>query len=462
MVRRAVIAVLAVATVAAPAAAAPVRGQTLMPGVVYSRQVEFTGHGPVVLNIVSVPRPTGLYSVRAALSNGLITGRERLTDMEKDVSAASTVVGINGDYFNSRWGTPSSVLLRGGVLGTGGNGRSAAGFDSGGGLHVDRSLLTATWKGTDQFRPMDVNEPPGQSKTTLFTPAWGAKTPAESGNVTEVVLAPFPPARPNQILSAPVVQVLQGGGQTIPPDGAVLVARGSQAPILTGQAPAGSTVSVRLVLTPTWPNVVEAVGGGPALVHDGKPVFRSNELFSVGQLFTRTARSAVGQTSDGHILLVAVDGGRRGYSTGVTNFELARALARLGAVNACALGTGAGSTLAFDGKLLNRPSARSGESPVADALLIGYDGVYVPQLPATVATGKSVTLAYKVARPSSVTATLTSPDGSRTVVDSSNRAPGTYSVDWTATTPGRWTFAVTAVDDLGRNTSAERGFTVGT
>ena len=463
MVRQAVIAVLTVATVAAPAAAAaPVRGQTLMPGVVYSRQVEFTGHGPVVLNIVSVPRPTGSYSVRAALSNGLITGRERLTDMEKDVSAVSTVVGINGDYFNTRWGTPSSVLLRGGVLGTGGNGRSAAGFDSDGGLHVDRSLLTATWKGVDQFRPMDVNEPPGQSKTTLFTPAWGVKTPAELGNVTEVVLAPFPPARPNQILSAPVGQVLQGGSQPIPPDGAVLVARGSQAPILAGQAPAGSTVSVRLVLTPTWPNVVEAVGGGPALVRNGKPVFRSNELFTVGQLFTRTARSAVGQTSDGHLLLVAVDGGRPGYSTGVTNFELALALARLGAVNACALGTGAGATLAFDGKLLNRPSARSGESPVADALLIGYDGVYVPQLPATVATGKSVTLAYKVARPSSVTATLTSPDGSRTVVDSSNRAPGTYSVDWTATTPGRWTFAVIAVDDLGRNTSAERGFTVGT
>jgi Phosphodiester glycosidase len=462
MVRRAVIAALAVTTVTAPAAAAPVRGQTLMPGVVYSRQLEFTGHGPVVLNVVSVPRPTGIYSVRAALSNGAITGRERLTDMEKDVSATSTVVGINGDYFNTRWGTPSSVLVRGGVLGAGGMGRSAAGFDTAGGLHVDRSWLTATWKGTDQFRPMDVNEPPGQSKTTLFTPTWGAKTPAESGNVTEVVLAPFPPARPNQILSAPVVQVLQGGGQTIPPDGAVLVARGSQAPILAGQAPAGSTVSVRLVLTPTWPDVVEAIGGGPVLVRNGKPIFRSNEPFTVGQLFTRTARSAVGQTSDGHILLVAVDGGRPGYSNGMTNFELALALARLGAVTACALGTGAGTTLAFDGKLLNRPSARTGESAVADALLIGYDGVYVPQLPATVAAGKSVALAYKVVRPSTVTATLTSPDGSRTTVDSTSRAPGTYSVDWTATAQGRWTFGVTAVDDLGRSTSAERSFTVGT
>ena len=462
MFHRATIGVLLAATVGAPAATAQVRGQTLMPGVVYSRQVEFTAHGPVVLNVVSVPRPTGLYSIHAALSHDIVPGRARLTDMEKDVSATSTVVGINGDYFNPRWGTPSSILVRGGVLaGDAGGGRSAAGFDAGGGLHVDRVSLAATWKGIDQYRPMGLNEPPGRSGTTLYTTAWGPKTPAEQ-TATEVVLAPFPPALPNRILSAPVMQVLQGGNQTIPPDGAVLVARGAQAQTLTAQAPVGGTVSVRLVLTPAWTNVVEAVGGGPVLVHNGRAVFRSNELFSASQLFTRAARSAIGQTSDGHLLLVAADGGRRGYSTGVTSFELALALTRLGADEACALGTGAATTLAFDGKLLNRPSGRAGESAIADALLIGYEGVYAPQLPPTVATGKPIALAYKVVRPSTVTATLTGPDGSTLPVDSAKRAAGTYSFDWTATTEGRWTFTVTALDDLHRTTSAERSFTVGT
>jgi hypothetical protein len=60
-----------------------------------------------------------------------------------------------------------------------------------------------------------------------------------------------------------------------------------------------------------------------------------------------------------------------------------------------------------------------------------------------------------------VTATLTGPDGTRETVDSSRRGPGTYSVNWTATTQGHWTFGVTAVDDLGRSSSAERGFAVG-
>jgi hypothetical protein len=298
MLRRSVITALLAATLAAPAAAAPIRGQTLMPGVVYSRQVEFTGHGPVVLNVVSAPRAQGLYAVRTALSNGAVQGRERLTDMEKAISDRTTVVGINGDFFDTRWGTPSSVVVRGGALAAGSfGGRSAAGFDAAGGLHVDRVTFDGSWKGTGQYRPLTLNAPPGRSAVTLYTPAWGAATPPESGT-TEVVLAPFPATTPNVTLAAPATQVLQGGGQAIPANGAVLVARGRQAQTLTAEAPAGSTVSFRLILTPRWDDVREAVGGGPVLVRNGRPVFRPNETFSASQLFSRTARGAVGQMSD--------------------------------------------------------------------------------------------------------------------------------------------------------------------
>lgn len=460
MIRRVLMTMLVVAALAAPAAAAPIRGQTLMPGVIYARQIGFTSHGPVVLNIVAAPRPTGLYSVRTALSNGVIPGRERLSDIEQSVSSSTTVVGINGDFFNTRWGTPSSVVLHGGVLqkGTAG-GRSAAGFDAGGGLHVDRVMLSGFWQGTGMYRPMGLNDPPGTSGTTLYTPAWGPSTPAETGAVTEIVLAPFPAALPNRILSAPVVQTASQGQQAIPPDGAVIVARGSQAQTLAAEAPSGSTVNVRLILTPAWSGVLEALGGGPALVRNGRAVFRANESFAASQLFSRTARSAVGQTADGRILLVTVDAGHRGYSTGMTSFELALAMMRLGSVNACALGTGSSATLAFDGKVLNRPSGRA-ETSIADALLIGYDGVYVPQPRATVVTGTPMALAYKVVRPSTVEAKLTGPDGSTVVLDSGARAPGTYPLNWNATTQGRWTFSVAATDNLGRRTTADRAFTV--
>jgi hypothetical protein len=460
LLRRAVTLALVVSALTGPAAAAPIRGQTLMPGVVYSKQVEFTPHGAVVLNVVSTPRPTGLYSIKALLSNGAVAGRERLTDMENGLAAAATVVGVNGDYFDTRWGTPSSVLVRDGVLAAGTRGgRSAAGFDAGASLHVDRLSLDGSWKGTGQFRPLGLNEPPGRSNVTLYTSSWGATTPAENGTV-EAVLAPFPAARPNVTLTAPVTQVLQGGNQSIPANGAVLVARASQVNTLTSEAPAGTQIAIRLILTPRWNDVREAVGGGPVLVRNGRPVFRANESFTAAQLFTRTARSAVGQTADGHVLFVTADGGRPGYSNGLTSFELALALMRLGAVNACGLGTGAAATLAFDGKLLSRPSDRAGESPVADALIVAYEGVYAPAPTATVAVGKTEALAYKVVRRSTVTATLTGPGGT-TTLDSGTKQPGTYTFDWTATTAGKWTFSVDAVDDLGRSSSADRAFTVG-
>ena len=460
MLRRLAFTSLAAAMLVPSASAAPVRGQSLMPGVVFSRQVEFTAHGPVVLNVVSAPRPQGLYSLRAALSNGAVQGRERLTDMEKEVSGQTTVVGVSGDYFDSRWGSPSSIVIRGGVLNAGTlGGRSAAGFDSAGKLHVDRVALDGSWQGTGQYRPLTLNAPPSRSPVTLYTPAWGTTTPAESGT-TEVVLAPFPAAAPNVVLSAPVTQVLSGGGQAIPPNGAVIVARAGQAPILSKEAPSGTRVNVRLILTPSWDGIRDAVGGGPVLVRNGRPVFRPGEAFTASQLLTRTARSAVGQTADGHILFVTVDGGRPGYSLGLTNFELALAMMRLGAVSATGLGSGAPASVAFDGRLLSRPSSLAGESQVADALFLQYDGVYAPALPATVAAGKTQALTYKIVRPSTVKATLAGPGGT-TALDDARRDPGTYHFDWTATAAGRWTFSIDAVDDLGRESSSDRSFTVG-
>jgi hypothetical protein len=381
--------------------------------------------------------------------------------MESAVSPQTTAVGISGDFIDARWGTPSSVLIHGGVLAAGTTGgRSAAGFDSGGTLHVDRVSVDGSWQGTGQYRPLLLNAPPARSPVTLYTPAWGPTTPPESGTV-EVVLAPFPAATPNAVLTASATQVLSGGGQAIPPNGAVIVARGKQGPILTREAPVGTRVNVRLILTPRWDGIREAVGGGPVLVRNGRPVFRANESFTAAQLFTRTARSAVGQTADGRILFVTADGGRPGYSLGLTSFELALAMMRLGAVSAIGLGTGTPAEVAFDGKLLSRPSARAGETALSDALLLQYDGVYVPALPATVASGSVQSLTYKIVRRSRVTATLTGPSGS-TTLDAGTHDPGTYRLPWTAAGNGRWNFSVDAVDDLGRASSSERSFAVGT
>jgi hypothetical protein len=456
VVRKAVIAALCAGVVAAPSsvhAAAPVRGQTLMPNVVYSRQVEFTAHGPVVEHIVVAPRPTGLYALKTILSNSAVQGTERLTSMEKRMSGDATIVGVNGG---------SGIVLGGGVLDAGPtDARSSVGIDSGGTLHVDRVSLAGTWQGSGQRRILSINEVPRANRATVYTRDWGARTPAESGGAY-AVLQPFPAAMPNTPLTATVTGYLQGGNQPIPADGAVLVARGSQAGFLSAEAPVGSKVTVMLTLTPPWANVPEAVGGGPVIVRGGRPVYRAFENFTSEQLAFRNARSAVGQTADGRIVLLVADGKQPGYSTGLTNFELALTMMRLGCVTASALASGPTATTAFDGKLLNRPSAR-GERPAGAALALDYYGVYAAplQTKAVPSTG-SLSLTYKLVRPSTVNATTVGPTGDVVPIDAAARAPGTYRFNWVALgrPPGEYTFRVTADDDQGRHSVAERDFTV--
>ena len=470
MLRRVVTGALLLGLAAGVAVPAHAGTQVLMPGVTYSRQVQFTAHGPVVIHVITAPKPGGLYSLRPILSNGSILGRERVTSMEKDVSDSATVAGVNGDFFNWRDGHPSGMLMQSSVLQSPPyRARSSIGIAaSTGKLTVGRVALYGYWQGLGQRRPLTgLNQPPRGDGTSLFTPVWGARTPALAG-AAEAVIEPFPPATVGDDLSGTVITEASGGNTPIPRDGAVLVAHGSQAAKLIEEAPPPTRVVAHLVLRPDWTaaGITDAVGGGPVIVRNGRAVYTAGEDFLPSQIAPRDPRTGVGQRRDGKIVLVAVDGRQPGYSVGLTNFELAQALVRFGAVTGSALDSGGSTTMAFDGKLLNRPSDPAGERAVAEALTLFYYGAYAPALPVRVLSpnGDGVddaqTFAYKLVRPSAVTATLNGPNGAVLTLDSGVRAAGTYRFPWDGTgqPEGTWTFKVVADDDLGRRSSADRQF----
>ena len=450
------------ATVARAETSQPV---ALLPGVTLTRTVEFTPNGPVVLQVITAPRPGGLYQLAPVLGLQTITGgTEKVTQIEQSVSTLATVAGISGDYFDATSGEPAGLVMEDGALertpfGT----RSAVGVDTAGTLHVDKVKLFGTWQGTGQRRPLNgVNETPAAGDTVLFTPVYGAPVPKVAGAV-EAVLGSFPSAAPNVPLAAAVTAVGSGGGETIPPGGAVLMATGAAAAKLQAEAPVGATATARLTLQPAWTGVVSALGGGPALVKNGKVIFRSNEQFTSAEITSRGPRAAVGQLADGRILLVAVDGSQPGYSVGLTAFELAQAMQQLGAVTASALGSGPSVTAAFDGTLLNHPPGAQ-QRPAKEALLVEYAGVYAPPLPVAVVTGdpgaQTEPLSYKLVRPSTVTAELTGPDGTTDALETAvQHDPGTYPL----TAPplaaeGTWHFTVTATDTQGNVSTIDRTF----
>jgi large repetitive protein len=471
LLRRVLIAVLLAGVFAAPANAS---AQTLLPGLTYTRQLLFTPHGPVVVHVLVAPKPGGLWGLHPVLSDNAISGKQRLTGIERVASASATVAGINGDFFNAADGRPDGIVMQNRVLQSVPNsGRSSIGIEPNGTLDIRHAAWNAFWQGRGQRRPLTgLNEPANQGGITLYTPAWGAATPAAAG-ATEAVIFPFPALTPGSDVSGNVVQFTQGGNTPIPAGGAVLSATGGSAQKLDAEAPPGSRVVIRYVLSSGWADDLDALGGGPLLVRNGKAVFRAFEDFSATLLAPRLARSAVGQRRDGSIVLVTVDGGQVGYSVGLTNYELAQQLVRLGCVTGSGLEPGNSTTMAFDGQLLNRPSDPSGERAISEALLVSYAGVYAPPpsdpvlSPNGDGVGDRELLSYKVVRPSTVTAKIVGADGVARFTQSGPQAAGTYKFSWTGTktdgsvdTEGRWHWLVTAIDDLGRQSSADQPFWV--
>jgi exopolysaccharide biosynthesis protein/flagellar hook assembly protein FlgD len=445
----------------------------LMPGVTYAREVDFTSRGPIVLDVLTAPQPDGkVYSLAPALSNDHLRGTESLTRLESRVAGGATTVAIDGDYFDDVTGTPSGMLMRNGVLESPpATARSSLGIAADGTLTTGRVSFGGVWQGKGLRHPLLLNTPAKSGKFTLYTPVYGAATPRESG-VVEAVIGALPHAGLGTPLDGTVTQVTTAGPTAIPAGGAVLVARGTPSIAqIQAEAPVGQQLEVRLSLSPDWSNLASALGGGPLLVKNGRPIFHAGDSFESRQLNGRQARGAVGQLPDGRILLVAVEGTNPSYSIGMSNYELAVELSRLGATTAFGLGAGSAAGLAFDGKLLTRPASRR-TPKVSDALVLSYSGVYAAPPSASVLSpnGDGVadtdSFSYRVARPSHVVASLAGPGGTELTLADESESSGLHSVAWNGKADGlpapegKWTFSLTGTDDRDIPTSAQRTFSL--
>jgi hypothetical protein len=127
--------------------------------------------------------------------------------------------------------------------------------------------------------------------------------------------------------------------------------------------------------------------------------------------------------------------------------------------------------MAFDGKLLTRPSAGV-QGKLSDALVLSYTGVYAapPSSPVLSPNGDGIgdseTLTYRVVRPSQVVATLAGPGGARITLANGAESPGLHTLAWNGkvggepAAEGSWTFTVAGKDDRGITTGAERTFSL--
>ena len=229
------------------------------------------------------------------------------------------------------------------------------------------------------------------------------------------MLAPVNPAAP---LIGPVdARVLATGGQ----GGVSLAGRlvlalgGGRAARLADTVAPGDVVRLILGVPGLPSDAATGVGGGPALVADGRPVV-ARETFTEAQVSGVTARSAVGQAADGTLLMVSVEDGRSGPSRGITTAGLARLMADLGARTAMGLDSGGSAGISLRGAV-PATVGPAGERAIATALVVSYRGVQLPPIGRTSpngdGVGERVGAAYRLTERSAVRTDLLGPGGRR-------------------------------------------------
>jgi hypothetical protein len=113
-----------------------------------------------------------------------------------------------------------------------------------------------------------------------------------------------------------------------------------------------------------WQGVADSIGGFPQLVRDGRVRVRP----CGGVLCELHPRTGIGVTSEGHVLLVVVDG-RQKDSRGMNLVEFARLFRDMGAIHALNLDGGGSTTMVVRGSIVNDPSGQF-ERPASSAVLV--------------------------------------------------------------------------------------------
>ena len=118
----------------------------------------------------------------------------------------------------------------------------------------------------------------------------------------------------------------------------------------------------------TAANIQYGVCFGPVLVSNGEMI--PDIALSSGL----NPRTAIGQRSDGAILLLVIDG-RQVISIGATYKDIADIMLRYGAVNACNLDGGSSTLMWYNGGYINNCASVIGIRPVPSTFLVLKEGI---------------------------------------------------------------------------------------
>jgi len=285
------------------------------------------------------------------------------------VKQNQALAGVNGTYFASS-GRPLGMLMiyRDLLAYPPIDERTALIISREGQAFVDQVLLDAHFDiNGKSYVITGINEKRGSKDVVLYTQNYGELTGSDRFGFEITVR------------KGKVVETRMGNSR-IPQDGYVISVGSLYAEHLLNDVKKGDKIKADLQLIPyssyVPEDILHIIGGGPRLLKKGRIyVSKYEEKFRPDIARGRAARTAVGITRAGELLLVTVDGRpsnnrkEKSHSLGMSLKELAFLLSSLGAVEALNLDGGSSSTMIIGREVVNRP-ASGGQRSVSNAILL--------------------------------------------------------------------------------------------
>ncbi|WP_408009613.1 phosphodiester glycosidase family protein [Pseudalkalibacillus sp. A8] len=354
--------------------------------------------GPWEIDVIEINPQKFEGRLTNGLANDQIAGRETLSSMSKRKNA---LAAINGGYFvvgqqDGVPGDPAGISVMNGQLISESVGERTSLILSGKDIQIGNVKTNATiMSGKGENISVDgINRKPGlirscggigdeptinpmhdvtcfdDNELIQFNRSFSNITPAGKG--FEVIL--------NE--SDIVIATKNNRGSEIPGQGTVLSATGEKAEWLKKNAVIGEKLSLNnnvsvdgeeIDLTPD----VSMINGAPRLLKNGMKTIPSDkegfhwsaDFFYHFGLY-RHPRTLVGVKENGNILLVTVDGRNPDRSIGINFHESAELLKSLGAVDGMNLDGGGSTTMFANDRIVNVPSDKTNERPIADGIFI--------------------------------------------------------------------------------------------
>ena len=360
---------------------------TVAPGLVHFSVVR--AQGPWRMHVVRIDLRASGYAVRSVRALDSLRGRETVSAMVERARRAGHDVraAINADFFDLKTGESVNNQVSDGRVwralswsgmprGAMKSARGQFGVGRDGRLLIDRFVFAgAVHAGRAQWALDGVNVPPANGQgLVLWFPEANGRTRADSARTArELRVQVVQGSWSDSLLLRPRGRPVAADSTPLAPGEAALVAYGATVSRLDSIAAGHRTFDVHARWVPSVGAVEQLVGGWPVILRDDALMVErsaTQEFTASSNANVRHPRSLIGFDADtSHLFLVAIDG-RSQASVGVTLAEAADLLRGFGVAHALNLDGGGSTALWLNGRIVNAPSDKEGERPVANALLI--------------------------------------------------------------------------------------------